>query len=202
MCCFLQAEVGLRYGHVTGVQTCALPIYCSAIRISTGVSRVSSGDAPNITRALRLSSHQNSDRVSARPRERRASERSSLIVRRTAGSTPTPSYPIPTRGAIISVSGSVPPGTIPFPGLGPGGGGGVHPEKAARERWGPISPTTTIELDSGLNQRCHDHSSPSRSGTWPDPLGPVRNLEVGKSLAKSWRRTARSALSTPPSASF
>src|SRR5690625_7315757 len=83
MCCFLQAEVGLRYGHVTGVQTCALPIYCSAIRISTGVSRVSSGDAPNITRALRLSSHQNSDRVSASPRERRASERSSLIVRRT-----------------------------------------------------------------------------------------------------------------------
>src|SRR5690625_7296565 len=26
-CFFFQAEVGIRYGHVTGVQTCALPIY-------------------------------------------------------------------------------------------------------------------------------------------------------------------------------
>src|SRR5207342_413691 len=30
---FFQAEDGIRDFHVTGVQTCALPIYCSALRV-------------------------------------------------------------------------------------------------------------------------------------------------------------------------
>src|SRR3984893_12661445 len=34
-CCF-QAEDGIRDGHVTGVQTCALPIFESPIRIAVG----------------------------------------------------------------------------------------------------------------------------------------------------------------------
>src|SRR5207253_7305007 len=29
LCFFFQAEDGIRDGHVTGVQTCALPIYCT-----------------------------------------------------------------------------------------------------------------------------------------------------------------------------
>src|SRR5690625_3599767 len=37
LCFFFQAEDGIRSGHVTGVQTCALPILVEALRAFTGL---------------------------------------------------------------------------------------------------------------------------------------------------------------------
>src|SRR5439155_21808948 len=56
---FFQAEDGIRYGHVTGVQTCALPISwdvgdsfgCVSAEASTYAS---AGDPPAATLALRV----------------------------------------------------------------------------------------------------------------------------------------------------
>src|SRR5690606_40993074 len=43
LCCFFQAEDGIRDFHVTGVQTCALPI--SAIRRGNACDRLAHGGA-------------------------------------------------------------------------------------------------------------------------------------------------------------
>src|SRR5215208_220416 len=46
---FFQAEDGIRDGHVTGVQTCALPISWNAVRIfvGSGISGSIAGDRPH-----------------------------------------------------------------------------------------------------------------------------------------------------------
>src|SRR5690606_40766845 len=47
-CFFFQAEDGIRYFHVTGVQTCALPIYRKPM--ATGENLFSMQDARNLLR--------------------------------------------------------------------------------------------------------------------------------------------------------
>src|SRR5439155_13496064 len=65
---FFQAEDGIRGGHVTGVQTCALPIYASCGRIrSPGPSAFSAPPAAAPSPSAWLSSR--------RPRARRSEER-------------------------------------------------------------------------------------------------------------------------------
>src|SRR5207253_6017060 len=44
---FFQAEDGIRDGHVTGVQTCALPIFCRARRLLPQMARQSFGLPPS-----------------------------------------------------------------------------------------------------------------------------------------------------------
>src|SRR5439155_6817651 len=44
---FFQAEDGIRDGHVTGVQTCALPIYAS-LGVDLVEQVVAAGDVPNL----------------------------------------------------------------------------------------------------------------------------------------------------------
>src|SRR5690625_5605112 len=55
MCFFFQAEDGIRYGHVTGVQTCALPIYenLDGVRSSFAGARVTSTVGKYLTLGLR-----------------------------------------------------------------------------------------------------------------------------------------------------
>src|SRR6266702_6773561 len=54
---FFQAEDGIRDGHVTGVQTCALPIYA---RFSRGAQTAPGRDRPGPARALNRRAHQTS----------------------------------------------------------------------------------------------------------------------------------------------
>src|SRR5215469_4711038 len=50
VCFFFQAEDGIRDLYVTGVQTCALPIYSSGCRITTFIASSNSAEAKKPTR--------------------------------------------------------------------------------------------------------------------------------------------------------
>src|SRR5690625_7236307 len=81
---FFQAEDGIRCGHVTGVQTCALPICarCSAGRTSAGWVESSSGTAIRARRApVRSTPTRERRSVSiVQPSARRSEERRVGIV--------------------------------------------------------------------------------------------------------------------------
>src|SRR5437870_4625307 len=49
---FFQAEDGIRDGHVTGVQTCALPICAKAVQLAQRANRLSGGSDPIILHTL------------------------------------------------------------------------------------------------------------------------------------------------------
>src|SRR6267143_4784929 len=74
-CFFFQAEDGIRYGTVTGVQTCALPIFvatfCDQLQREVGAEAVDRGDV-----------------LSEQPEQRRADVESQGV--RLIGSVPTP----------------------------------------------------------------------------------------------------------------
>src|SRR5439155_6491856 len=48
-CFFFQAEDGIRDGHVTGVQTCALPIWKRPSSLARNVAPIPSGESPDGT---------------------------------------------------------------------------------------------------------------------------------------------------------
>src|SRR5437870_12547302 len=61
---FFQAEDGIRDGHVTGVQTCALPIYKSPETFEQAISRTKPAAPRRISNGVRTSRYTNSDRNS------------------------------------------------------------------------------------------------------------------------------------------
>src|SRR5689334_24693044 len=52
---FFQAEDGIRDGTVTGVQTCALPIFAASLRKRDGTGEGCAGDAGDESKAARRS---------------------------------------------------------------------------------------------------------------------------------------------------
>src|SRR5690606_41144869 len=95
---FFQAEDGIRYFHVTGVQTCALPIsprtallsafqYCTATGWSSpyrawscSIAAASTGVPASAPAAMETGSEGNRNRTANRSEERRAGEAGSIRV--------------------------------------------------------------------------------------------------------------------------
>src|SRR5439155_19061108 len=76
------AEDGIRYGHVTGVQTCALPIYSQARRRRRGRGGWGRGGQNHSGALLTRSNGLVPARREARRRRRRAVRRSPRLVDR------------------------------------------------------------------------------------------------------------------------